>query len=136
PNKLINDVVWYVGHHDAPIKNERISIKKKLREYGKERFFGLIDVKFADNEAQATTLSACERGILGEIREKAEEIVDKNECFELSSLAVGGDDIILLGFSGTRIGEILERLLDEVVCERLPNEREKLLGFAAKRFKR
>ena len=48
----------------------------------------------------------------------------------LKDLAVNGHDLMALGFSGKAIGEMLNRLLENVLDEELPNEREPLLEYA------
>lgn len=45
----------------------------------------------------------------------------------------GAGDLLVLGFEGPAIGEILEALLEEVIEERLPNDRAVLLEYARRR---
>lgn len=54
----------------------------------------------------------------------------EEHCFSLRQLAVKGNDLIAIGLSGPLVGKILNSLLDQVVEERLPNDREMLLDFA------
>ena len=57
-----------------------------------------------------------------------EEVLRQEDCFSLRDLAVNGRDLIAAGVpQGPQVGEILSRLLEEVMDERLPNEREALL---------
>ena len=65
----------------------------------------------------------------------AAEMEESGICLSLADLAVGGRELMELGLSGAKIGEMQKRLLDEVMEERLPNEREALLEFAKKREK-
>ena len=58
----------------------------------------------------------------------AKEITEAGDCVSLKDLAVNGDDLIALGFSGREIGEKLNELLELVIEEQLPNEREALLN--------
>ena len=63
----------------------------------------------------------------------AQEILDREECFSLSSLAVNGDDLITLGIpAGKEIGEALQFLLQAVIDEKCENDREQLLKYCLK----
>jgi tRNA nucleotidyltransferase (CCA-adding enzyme) len=46
---------------------------------------------------------------------------------QVSDLAVNGNDLIALGFSGPAIGQALAQLLSLVLDETLPNEHDVLL---------
>ena len=50
----------------------------------------------------------------------------------LSTLDVGGEDLMELGYSGPEIGETLERLLSLVIDGQCPNDREQLLSRVKK----
>ena len=65
-----------------------------------------------------------------------EEIVKSGECYSLSSLAVDGNDILKLGIEGKKVGEVLERLLDEVIFGNIPNEKERLIASVKKTIER
>lgn len=61
----------------------------------------------------------------------SKEILREQNCFSLKDLAVNGNDLIALGFQpGEQLGEALQRLLNEVVEETLPNDKEVLLSEA------
>ena len=61
------------------------------------------------------------------------EIQTENSCLSLKDLAVRGGDLMALGYRGQAIGECLRDILEAVLDERVPNEREALLAFARKR---
>ena len=56
-------------------------------------------------------------------------ILERGECVSLKELAIKGGDICAIA-QGPLIGQILSRLLEEVITERLPNERTALLRRA------
>ena len=56
-------------------------------------------------------------------------------CFSLSELAVNGDDLTALGFSGARTGLALKALLRAAASGELPNEKNALLERAQKMLK-
>ena len=58
--------------------------------------------------------------------------IEKGSCFSLRQLAVNGNDLLGLGLSGPEIGRALQRLLEQVMDGRLPNDRDALLEAASK----
>lgn len=57
--------------------------------------------------------------------------LQKNACVSLKSLEVSGKDLAALGISpGRLMGAVLEKLLDDVICDRIENSREALLEHA------
>ena len=120
-------VVRLVAWHDRNIPRTRTGVARALAELGEEDLRRLLDVKRADNLAQAP---AC-RAIQGEI-DKAERILnqllEENACVSPGQLAVNGRDLLTLGLSGPAVGAALQKLLDAVLEETLPNERAALLA--------
>ena len=58
------------------------------------------------------------------------KISDGNECLTLKDLEIDGNDIKKLGFSGKKIGEVLNLLLENVLDGTLPNGKKELVAFA------
>lgn len=56
-----------------------------------------------------------------------------NACLTVKDLAVNGNDLLALGYQGKAIGETLNALLEGVLDETLPNERQALLDRAKQR---
>ncbi len=114
--------------HDTPIEPDRILIKKRINRMGKDCFFDLIKIKRADNLAQ--NLNKVRLDIIDEIEKIATDIVNE-DCFTLGSLKINGGDLIKNGFKpGKQLGNILNTLLEEVMEEKIPNEKEALLNRA------
>lgn len=61
-----------------------------------------------------------------------EEIEASALCLTLADLAVSGDDIKSLGYNGKEIGTTLNRLLELVLDEKIPNKKDILLDEAKK----
>lgn len=59
-------------------------------------------------------------------------ILKSGECFSLKRLAVTGDDLLELDFSGPRLGRVLGQLLSHVLENPEDNNRAKLIGLAAR----
>ena len=53
----------------------------------------------------------------------------ENPCCSLRDLAVNGQDLQKAGITGQKIGETLSGLLEQVLQDTLPNDKETLLGY-------
>ena len=115
--------------HDRNIPREKKFICRALQALGEKNFRRLLEIKRADNLAQAPAYRDRQREI-----DLAEEILDEllaeYACFSLRQLAVNGKDFTEMGLSGPAVGAALEALLDRVVEGELPNDRETLLAYA------
>ena len=132
-NATTETVVRLVTWHDKNIPRTRSGVARALGKLGERDLRRLLDVKRADNLAQAPEY----RSVQGEI-DKAEAILDQllaeGACVSLRQLAVNGRDLLALGLSGPAVGRILRTLLDAVLDETLPNQRAALLA-AARNYK-
>lgn len=124
-------VVRLVEWHDRDVPRTDKAIRKALRALGERDLRRLIQVKRADNLAQAPRFWDRQAEI-----DKAEVILDRllaeDACFSLKQMAVNGKDLTELGLSGPAVGRALNVLLERVVNGELPNEREALLAAARK----
>ena len=130
-NKTRERVVRLIKLHDAPIEENEIVIKKKISKYGEDLFFDLIELKRADTLGLAPEFHSRKEhfDILQSI---AKKVLSEKPCFSLKDLAVNGNDIAELGFKGREIGEVLNKLLNAVIENRIPNEKTSLLAEAKK----
>ena len=132
-NATTETVVRLVSWHDKNIPRTRSGVARALGKLGERDLRRLLDVKRADNLAQAPEYRAVQGGI-----DKAEAILDQllaeDTCVSLRQLAVNGRDLLALGLSGPAVGRILRTLLDAVLDETLPNQRAALLA-AARNYK-
>jgi len=126
-NRTKDEVYNLVRLHDMPTEADEVLIKKRLNRIGKERFLDLIKIQRADNLAQNPALTRMEH--FNTLEKISKEIINQS-CFDLSSLKVNGSDMVSLGFVGKEIGEALKTLLDEVIENKLPNEKEALMERA------
>lgn len=124
PNALRQRVVFLIAHHMDHLIPDKKILRRQLSRHGEEALWQLLSLQKAD---------FCSKGVtgkdphFGEIEELILEIVAENACLSIRDLAVNGHDLMALGFSGTDIGKTLKALLDAVLDERLPNEKESLL---------
>ena len=123
-----------IRYHDTPIECTERSVRRALRRFAPEGFRDLIALKRADNLAQSPAYQERQREC-DRLEAMAEEILLQAQCFSLRDLAVKGNDLLNLGLQpGPQIGTILEGLLEEVMSDRLPNDREALLNEAQKQI--
>ena len=132
PNALREQVCALIGLHMTRLEeNERI-LKRRISRLGWENVELLLQLQEADMGSKGTgkdeVLDQFPR-----IRERLAQIRQQESCFTLKDLKVGGRDMLDLGLRGRDIGAMLERLLDGVLEEQFPNEREVLLE-AAQRY--
>ena len=73
-----------------------------------------------------TTFENADYGIA---EQNLNEILQNNEPYRLSQLAVNGEDLKKNGITGERIGTVLEILLDTVIKEPQKNKKEILLNL-------
>jgi len=108
-NKSIKEISLYVRMLHRPIPNERYEIKKILRYVPQDIFENLLTLK--------AIISLLESETLVDVRQEAVDIAQKGECFTLRDLAINGSDLAELGIpKGKGMGDILESLLDMVMC--------------------
>lgn len=127
-NETKEKVYYLVKHHDLYTEEDEVLIKKRLNRMGKERFLELVQIQRADNLAQNPALTKMEHF---DILEEMARDISLRSCFDLKSLAINGSDLVENGFErGAKIGEILNTLLQEVIENKLKNERNILLSRA------
>ena len=119
-------IVALVHSHDVQIPATEKSIRRALGKYGPDLFFQLLELKRADNLAQAPAWRD-RQAVYDQLEALAREILTQKQCFSLRDLAVKGSD---LGIPpGPAVGSALKILLEAVMEERIPNERQALLEY-------
>lgn len=122
-----DEVYNLVKLHDLYTEEDRVLVKKRLQRIGKERFLDLLKIQRADNMAQNPALVNLSH--IDELERLSLEI-SSEQCFSLASLEINGTDLISLGFRGRKIGSALNILLNEVIEEKLQNNKQELLKRA------
>ncbi|MBU5626913.1 HD domain-containing protein [Oscillibacter sp. MSJ-2] len=120
-------ILTLVEWHDRVIPRTEKGVARALRKLGEERFRLLLQVKRADNMAQASQAFQTE---IDRTEELCARLVGQGRCLSLRQLAVNGRDLMELGYRGTEIGRELEHLLDLVVDGVRANDRRELLDIA------
>ena len=130
-NDSTKEILTLIKYHDPVIEPTKATVGRWARRLGMDVLFKLLDLKAADNLAQAP--QCFDRLKTYEcIRAIAREMIAENACFSLKHLAVNGGDLMKeAGFKpGKAIGETLSALLDAVICGELPNEKAVLIEKA------
>ena len=128
PNDIVERVTHLVARHDVPIPATDRSVKRLMREFSDEDIDRLMEIKRCDRLAHAEGHRDPVESLTA-IPELVKKIREEESCFNLSGLAVKGDDLIAAGIpAGPEIGDILQKLLDKVIDGELPNDKEILLN--------
>ena len=120
-NALREQVVTLIEQHMTPLTTDAKLLRRRLSKLGKETVLQLLALQKADG------LEGAE-----EIRQLVEQLMAENACLHIRDLAIGGKELMELGFTaGPRLGQVLETLLEQVLDETIPNEKAALLSAAA-----
>lgn len=129
-NETIRRMGLLVEWHDIPLSAEKKRVKRLMQKMSDEDILRLLEIKRCDRLAHAPNFRELPPSI-GRIPAVIDQIRAEDACLSLRTLAVDGADLMALGVpEGKRIGEMLNALLDDVIEERLPNEKDALLQAA------
>ena len=129
PTALREQAVALIGQHMTRLEPDKKFLRRWLSRLGQESLEQLLLLQKADMGSKGTGTSE-EMDQFGVIRRLLDEIYGENACLTLKDLVVDGNDLIALGYQGRAIGTCLHRLLEQVLEEQLPNERDALLAAA------
>ncbi len=116
-NAEIKTITSLIKYRDTCIA-DRVSMRKFLSIYHEDftvylHYRSALDPSFAADDAAALY----------------QQIIDHHDCTSLAQLAVSGNDIKALGYSGKMIAEKLTELLNAVMEDQIPNEKEELMKY-------
>lgn len=93
----------------------KIELKKLMKIYSQQTIEDLALLDCAES--------------FNDIKSQIQSIKESGECFSLSRLAIGGNELSQLGFKGRQIGELLDMLLCLVIEEKLENTPSALISY-------
>lgn len=131
---FIDDVCTLVRLHDIEIAPSKRSVKKMLQKLNgrQDLMRALLDIKRADAKGQAPMCLA-RLDTIDELERILDEVIEAEEAFSIKDLKVGGRDVIALGIEeGPAVGRILADVLDQVIDEKLVNERDRIIDYVQK----
>ena len=113
---------------------QRVQARRLLGDLGLEGAENLIGLWAAKRTCAGRTDAADGPDRVGELDALIRQMAASRECVSLKQLAIGGRDLMqeYPQARGPVLGRTLNRLLDDVICERVPNRREALLEEAGK----
>ncbi len=133
-NKTKKEVLDLILQHDNRYPAEKKSVKKYISKFGKEFFYNQLEIRLADTKAQSLYMRKEKLEHIYLVRKIGEEILAENPCLTIKDLKINGNDLLELGFKGAIIGEILNTLLENVINEKMTNERDILLSLVKDKF--
>lgn len=126
-NRLKHQVLLQVRYHDQPVPVSERSGRRFLQALGEEGAFQSLAIHRADNLAQAPQFQTEKLARLDQSEALLRRLLAERACFGLKDLAVGGKDLLALGYQGPALGRELNRLLELVMDGACPNEHQALL---------
>ena len=99
-----------------------------MSQIGVELIYPLIEIKYCDNSAQNPVYFRGEE-FYTLTRNTINEILDEQECFSIKDLAINGNDLIKMGYTGKKIGIILNNVLEMVINEKIENSSEAIFSY-------
>jgi len=127
PTQLREEVVLLISQHMTKLEPEKKLLRRRMSRLGTDRIERLLQLQEADMGSKGTGTQD-QMLQFTQLRTLLRQIKEENSCLNLKDLAVNGNDLIALGITGKQIGLTLNYLLEQVLDERLPNEREVLLA--------
>jgi len=130
PTALRERVVLLIAQHMTQLLPDRRLLRRRLSRHGEETVRQMLMLQQADFGSKGTGTPR-EEAVFGEIETLLAELLAEDACLQIKDLAVDGRDLMALGFpAGPALGKCLQFLLEQVLDEALPNEKEHLLKAA------
>lgn len=112
-----HNVIHLLAGRDREISSDDACLLRLLRDYGTDLIYTFYALKRVSSSIVNRTAT----------------LVADNTCYQLSMLAVNGNDLLALKYSpGPQIGQLLNRLLDAVIDGKCPNTKKELLEYSQK----
>lgn len=132
-NDQTKTIVLMVKHHDFSLNLTPKKITSKLLTIFKDDWnmaLTMLNLRRADIQAQSTRYSS-RLSVVEQCKEVLLKQLTEPSCLTLKSLAVNGDDLTAIGVPQSKVmKEILNKLLDKVVMNKIENDKETLLKEA------
>jgi tRNA nucleotidyltransferase (CCA-adding enzyme) len=130
-NDTLEAVVHLIRWHDYRFVLTPAGMRRAASKIGKEYMELLFEVNRADTSAKNPERTAEKFEKLETARHLYQEIVNHGDCVNLKELNINGNDLIAVGLKpGRELGDMLNRLLSEIIEEPELNQRDKLLSMA------
>lgn len=97
-----------------------------VHKIGRENTIRLAKLTYADDEAKSLTNRH------NDLYDNVISVIKEFDIPKVSDLALTGYDLMKLGYTGKEIGEIKNYLLDEILENGIPNDKDVLLNIVHK----
>ena len=128
PTALREEVVTLIELHMTKLEPTKKVLRRWLSRLGRPTLDKLLALQKADMISKGVDVTR-ELPQFSNLQTILDEIDAENACLSLKDLAVKGNDLMAMGITGKAIGLCLNRILDLVLDEQLPNEKEAQLSF-------
>ena len=119
-------------HDDRPDITER-NVRRAMSRIGTELFPLLFEVKRADTLGQSMYKRAEKLEYIAEYERVYRKILADHQCVSKKEMKINGSDLIKMGVEpGPKLGDILDRLYEQVLDDPSLNEAQKLKELANK----
>jgi tRNA nucleotidyltransferase (CCA-adding enzyme) len=125
---LREQVVLLISRHMMRLEPNRKTLRRWLSKLGRQTVDQLLWLQQADMGSKGEADPA-DDAYFQQIRDVLVELEQEDACLTLKDLAVKGNDLMALGITGRAIGQTLNCLLEKVLEEELPNDKNTLLQF-------
>ncbi|MBR2766071.1 MAG: HD domain-containing protein [Blautia sp.] len=130
-NRSREEICQLVLYHDDTRYITRKGLRRLLSKVGATQLQRLLLIHEADMRAQEPEMIQTQLEAFDDVKTMLRELLSSGEKLTLKALAIHGEDLKALGFcSGEGMGRTLTHLLDMVIDEDLPNEKEPLTAEA------
>ena len=130
PTALRERVVLLIAQHMTQLEPDKRILRRRLSQHGEQTVWQMLALQHADFSSKGTGKPQ-EEAVFAQIESCLQELLAEDACLGLKDLAVDGRDLMALGFpAGPQLGKCLNWLLEQVLDEKLPNEKSALLTAA------
>ena len=128
-NNTIRDVTKLILHHDDRYPVTRENVRREMNRVGEELFPSYLKLVLADNLSKSGYTLEDFMPRYKRVCSLYEEIRAAGDAITLKDLTVKGSDLIAAGMKpGPEMGEVLNRMLDDVLGDPEHNSKEYLLN--------
>lgn len=130
PTALRQQITELIGQHMTKLEPDKKLLRRRLGKLGAAFLDQLLLLQEADMGSKGTGKPS-ELAQFDELRRLLKEIEEENSCLALKDLSLDGKALQQAGFApGPKMGQCLNILLERVLDEQLPNEKNALLDAA------
>ena len=130
-NQSKNLILGLVEHHDKDFFHTEKQLKRGIAKFGEPFLQDMMELQEADrNDHSFYSLASQEKQKNREaVEQMFEQLHEQEICFSLKDLAVNGSDLLAFGMQGPEIGSTLNAMLQAVLNDEVPNQKEDLLTY-------